>query len=364
MSFKINKILMSAYTGLGNMILKTPMLRHISGLLPDVSVDLIAGNNFGAEHLFNKDKTIRKTHILWQNASAAAKYGFFRALRREQYDAVLLPFDAQPDFLLLGSYIAGIKRRIRHADVVKNRPIGRGRPLKGLPLPKTVTVPVPAGRHEIDLNYDLLEALYGASFERVYETAVGFAHHPEVLNRYQLRENGYILLQPGAANGMYKSKVWAPQNFVNLIKKLLENSQTPPIILVGDKGDFAPSIRPIVEALPTSKRLINTVGATSLNDLMNLIAGAQLVVCHDSGVMHLADALDKNLIALYGPTDHVRTRPLKTGSQLLFSKTPYFAVMHNFAVTEADLQAQGIGHEAMDGISVERLYQAIAARVF
>ena len=165
-------------------------------------------------------------------------------------------------------------------------------------------------------------------------------------------------LQPGVANGQFNVKAWGVENFKKLIAKLLKK-YAGKIVLVGDKGDYSTVVKYLEQDFKSEPRVVNTAAKTSINDLMNILDSAQLVVCHDSGVMHLADALAKPLIALYGPTDYTRTRPLKPTSHLLFSKTPHFAAMYNFKTTESKLVAQGLGHEPMQGIRVKEVVQLI-----
>jgi heptosyltransferase-1 len=56
---------------------------------------------------------------------------------------------------------------------------------------------------------------------------------------------------------------------------------------------------------------VNLVGKTSFQDLAEIISGAAAVVTCDTGPMHLAVALGKEVIALIGPTNPKRTGPLR-----------------------------------------------------
>lgn len=56
-------------------------------------------------------------------------------------------------------------------------------------------------------------------------------------------------------------------------------------------------------------RLINLSGKTRLPELIPLMEAASLVVCNDSGPMHLAAALGRPVLALFGPTDPERFGP-------------------------------------------------------
>lgn len=353
------KILISAYTGLGNFVLKTPMIHRLKELYPSAQIDLIAGNGFGTEYVLKGAALIGQTHILKTDATWREKMRFFWHLRKEHYDLLLLPFDACRSFLNMGSYIAGIKQRIRHIDVYGHGTKPRLTLLRRfLMYPRTIYIPILPSRHEIDLNYDLIEAFYDAPFERKYETKVSFQKSDAILQKFDLQPNEYIVLQTGVANGQFNVKAWGVANFIQLINNLLKKYEGK-IVLVGDKGDYETAVKFIVEKFEHQPKVINTAGQTSINDLVNLLHHAQLTVCHDSGVMHLADALAKPLIALYGPTDYTRTRPLKPTSRILFSKTPHFAAMYNFKTTEAKLVAQGLGHTPMQGIGVEDVMSAI-----
>jgi ADP-heptose:LPS heptosyltransferase len=58
-----------------------------------------------------------------------------------------------------------------------------------------------------------------------------------------------------------------------------------------------------------TQKHIELAGKTNLKELVALIAGAKAVVSNDSGPMHIAAALDKPVVALFGPTDPVKTGP-------------------------------------------------------
>lgn len=357
------KILLSAYTGLGNFVLKTPMIQTWKNLYPEDELHLIAGNGFGAEHLLHHSELITQTHILQHTSGISKKIKFFLKLRSERFDIMLLPFDAQPNFLRIGSYIAGIPKRIMHLhpNLLKKQ-IACAATL--LFCPATQFVPVIAGRHETDLNLDLFACYHQQPFENQFSTHIALSAPTNVLQQFQLSSKPYILIQPGAANGMYSVKVWPTHRFAALIAQLHHlYGNKYDVVLCGDEGDNKKWVTPLLKLLPDAIEITNTAGKTTLPDLMHLIANAALVICHDSGVMHIADALSKPLIALYGPTDYTRTQPLKPTSTVLYSKTAHFAAMYNFGKTEADLAHEGVNQQAMEGIKVETVLEAISKQL-
>lgn len=64
--------------------------------------------------------------------------------------------------------------------------------------------------------------------------------------------------------------------------------------------------------VPQHARFINFIGKTHLSDLPLLIQNAACVIANDSGPVHLAAALDKPLVGIYGPTDGLRYGPYPT----------------------------------------------------
>ena len=69
--------------------------------------------------------------------------------------------------------------------------------------------------------------------------------------------------------------------------------------------------------------------------------------------MHIANALNVKLIALYGPTDYTRTMPLGDNSRILFSHSDCFAKMYNSNFSEDEVSKMYPNFECMSGISVK-----------
>lgn len=337
------RILVSAYTGLGNFILKTPMIKKIKELYPLCYIDVIAGNSFGTEFVLKDSDLINKTLILNENSSMVEKYKFFLKLRDEKYDLFFLPFDANSKFLFFGSYLANIKTRIIHLQLQ-----ARLRTYFFNSMPNTLLVPLLQGRHEIDLNLDLLEAYYSNPMERDYSTFISYKKESKILNRFALTKNRYIVLQVGAANGTKSAKKWSINNYKLLIERLNKKYNEYKIVTVGDKGDYENDIKQLENK---DIDFVNTAGLTSLNEVTNILYYAKIVIANDSGIMHISNALDANLIALYGPTDYTRTRPLSKNAKILFSKTDCFCKMYNFKGNESELLEEY--PNCMDGIKVK-----------
>lgn len=103
----------------------------------------------------------------------------------------------------------------------------------------------------------------------------------------------------------WDTKRWRADRWAELIDRLAVAGCARCALLGGpDDLAFADKIRSATR-VPT----FNLVGQTSLRELAALLAIAELVICHDSGPMHIAAALGKPIVALFGPTNPRRTGP-------------------------------------------------------
>ncbi len=113
-----------------------------------------------------------------------------------------------------------------------------------------------------------------------------------------------IVFCPGAEHG--SAKRWPAEHFATLAQLVRRAFPYTQIIALGTAKE-APLAQAIVKQAPFVR---NLCGQTALGEACALIARAQTVVCNDSGLMHVAAALRRPLIALYGSSDPRHTPPL------------------------------------------------------
>jgi len=351
------RILLSCYTGLGNFILKTPLIKEIDSKLGRSSqIDLLMGSPWGAEKVLEYSDLI--SSILWlpQNDSWLHKVAFFLKLRKQNYDFVFLPFDSTPGFvLLLSIFFLRSSSIIAHVNVYQ--PTGR-QLLKNAIYSSLFNnlrwVPVLHGRHEIDLNIDLLDSisydLYSEYRDR--HTFVTY-NKEEIIDGLPIN---YIVLQPSARNGVPTPKKWPLVSYEALIN-IFENTYPDMyFVLVGDSGDLDAINN---STISTKSCVINMIGKTNFSQLCNIIDSAMVVVANDSGVMHVANAIGTPLIALYGPSDHTRTAPLGDKSIMLFSRNDCLCRLYAFRSGEDDTLDYFGNDYCMHNIKPEDVYDSI-----
>ena len=122
-----------------------------------------------------------------------------------------------------------------------------------------------------------------------------------------LREAGvdrpFIVLHPGAN---WAHKQWPLERFAQLGERFAR-AGTHAVALTGSPED-AGWIRAIGQHMRA--RPVVLAGRTSLRQLAACLERASLVVSNDTGVLHIACALKRPVVALYGPTSPAITGPL------------------------------------------------------
>lgn len=100
---------------------------------------------------------------------------------------------------------------------------------------------------------------------------------------------------------------WFPDKFAGLADRLAENYGMQ-CVLTGGPADVEDG-RAIVDAARCAP--VDLTGRTSLPELIAVLRRARVVVSCDTGPMHLAVALEREVVALFGPADPRRTGPYR-----------------------------------------------------
>mgnify|MGYP001291565908 FL=1 len=146
------------------------------------------------------------------------------------------------------------------------------------------------------------------SHPKIRSTATDQEQTLAVLGR--ARPTRFVAFCPGAEYG--PAKRWPAAHFATLARSLGERGYR--IGLFGSPKDraVADEICALAPGLCD-----NLCGATSLEQAIDLLAMADLVVCNDSGLMHVAAALDRPIVALYGSSSPGFTPPLSDQADIL-----------------------------------------------
>ncbi len=111
----------------------------------------------------------------------------------------------------------------------------------------------------------------------------------------------FVALNPTAR---WRTKRWPIERFAQLTDHVQASGTT--VVVIGGEGDI-PVIRRMQSLMKTHPVIV--AGKTSLKQLAALLSRAELLITNDSGPMHLAVAVGTPVVALFGPTDPIRTGP-------------------------------------------------------
>lgn len=153
-------------------------------------------------------------------------------------------------------------------------------------------------RYELDAVADFLPCL-GLSREplrlrfRVAEPSS--ARVSDLLKEAGLAGRRFMVAFPGAG---WRGKCWPCDRFSAALDAIARETGTA-IVLGGSAGE-----RALCEKVRSSMKqpALNTAGLLALDESAALIERAEVVLCNDSAPMHIAAALDRPTVSLWGPT--------------------------------------------------------------
>ncbi|HSB09827.1 MAG TPA: lipopolysaccharide heptosyltransferase II [Blastocatellia bacterium] len=152
-----------------------------------------------------------------------------------------------------------------------------------------------------------------------------------------------VAINPGATNS--RAKRWPAQRFAATADRLAERDGFQTII-IGAEGDL--EVAREVASLMRARAVI-LAGQTSIAELKGLLSCASLVVSNDTGTAHVSAALGVPTVVVFGPTEHVSTRPLSEVARV---------VRHDVECSPCMLRDCPIDHRCMTRVEVDDVYRA------
>jgi lipopolysaccharide heptosyltransferase I len=125
----------------------------------------------------------------------------------------------------------------------------------------------------------------------------------------------WLVLLPGAR---WTTKRWPAEHFAELVRGVASDFADLRFVILGSRAEAALA-QPIAAACP--ERVLDLTGQTSLPEMVEWLRLSQLVVTNDTGPMHVAAALGKPVVALFGPTNPASTGPYRQVRSVLQNRT-------------------------------------------
>jgi len=327
---KNRKILIVGPSWVGDMVMAQSLFISLQRAQPTALIDVLAPG--WSRPLLARMPQVRKAielPIKHRELALRKRFNLGVALRHEHYDQViLLPNSFKSALIPLFARIplrTGWRGEMRGALLNDCRLLDKA----SLPLmvQRFVALALPAGtlpqpddcpRPELYIDQDAVQQTL---------QQMGIADSALMQGREQgwqpsrepARESTGVqrlVLCPGAEFG--DSKQWPASHFADLANKALAADWQ--VVIVGSANDAGIATSIQQQAQPQwQHNCINLAGRTSLAQVIDVIASATAVVSNDSGLMHIAAALQRPLLALYGSTSADFTPPLADRVKLLAS---------------------------------------------
>ncbi|MDP4291302.1 MAG: glycosyltransferase family 9 protein [Bacteroidota bacterium] len=266
----MNKILIIRFSSIGDIVLTTPVIRCIKKQLPDAVIHYLTKEKFRAvleqnpyiDEIFTINKEIDEVML---------------ELIRERYD-----------------FIVDLHNNIRswRVKMVLKSP---SKAFNKLNLQKWLKV-----NFKINLLPDLhivdryLEAAKPLGIQNDGKGLDFFLDPDKSDTRLSLPErfqDGYVAIVIG---GQHKTKMYPADQLIELCKNLNDH-----VVLLGGPDD---SENGTFIAKEAGDHVLNTCGNYSLMESAWLLAGASHIVTNDTGLMHIAAALRKDITSIWGNT--------------------------------------------------------------
>jgi ADP-heptose:LPS heptosyltransferase len=217
-----------------------------------------------------------------KTAGVAGIYRLVRQLRRERFD---LAIDFKGDFRnILIAYLSGAKRRISYG-------------VRGGGFLLTDIVPYQQDIHEIDKNLRLLGPLginSDGSHMELYLNSGDVAKAEKIigLEGIDLRRRTIALHHGGASH----HKRWGMEKFITLAKRLTKDNSTN-VLFFGGPHEGKP-----FQSGGKPEKGIFLLPDMTVCQMAAAFQKCHLLVCNDSGPMHVGIAVGTPTVAIFGPT--------------------------------------------------------------
>lgn len=305
MEWTINKSLVIGPAWVGDMVMAQALYKALVVDSTSGKIDVVAPE--WSRPLLNRMPEISNVYSLdvaHGELGLSKRYTLAKKLRAESYDqAIVLPRSYKSALI---PWFAHIPKRIGEVGEFRH-----GLITHVLTSNKDKQVPnVCNYLRYIGINADI------GKVKRDYipKLKVDLENQNQILEKFSISTDvPLVACMVGAEYG--PSKQWPVEHFVSLIDLLHEQGinicilGSPKDEVVGDK----------IESM-CKKPIHNLCGKTSLLDVIDVLAACNAAVSNDSGLMHIAAAVDVPVIAMYGATTPTYTPPLHPGAKSFYLK--------------------------------------------
>jgi heptosyltransferase-2 len=304
---EIERVVVRGTNWVGDSVMTVPALRALRRVLPNAKITLVLRPN--AKGLF-VDSDFVDDILVYDRRNFLSVFSQVREWRKRKFDLAVLFQNAFEAALI--PYLAGVPLRLGYATESRQSLLSH-----------PITVPEwRSTRHEVFYYLYLITALE----QSLYQTSsiceadpdasleISAERKAEASNLLQSHgvkaERSTVVLCPGSINS--RAKRWPAESFAALADRLLGEGRQ--VVLVGSKKELDVTNK-VIGAMK-QKPLVLT-GKTTVDELTAILAVSDLLVTNDTGPAHIAAALGRPTLVIFGPTNPLTTRPFSGQAEIL-----------------------------------------------
>jgi len=301
------RILLIKFCCLGDAVLMPPALRALRQTFPKARITMLCTPRTiavfeGSEFL---DEIVRfpLTGTRGFGEFLASGFAFLetlRDLRSRRFD-LTIDFDNYYNWTTFLGFAIGAPVRV-----------GFDPPGQGRRFLLTHPVPYAGDRHMVEFYLDLSRAIGADTPDKSIEIAISpeLTHWAEErLSGLGLARDGHplVALSPGRSEAWHFIR-WPEENFVAAAESL-HRQHGAHVLLMGGKAEVEITRR--IAAMLSARQVpsLQTTGTTTLEQSEALMKQADLLICNDSGPMHLGAGVGVPTLAVFGPANPARWGP-------------------------------------------------------
>ncbi len=167
-----------------------------------------------------------------------------------------------------------------------------------------------------------------------------------IMQQHGLNPERVICIAPGAQFGA--AKCYPPEGFHSVVKQLSAAGWQPLVLGMPEDHGVGQNILNGINAAHW-----NAAGTTSLSEALQLISACNLMLCNDSGLMHVAAGLGIPTVTPFGATDPARTSPCGPHVNILYQPADCSPCLKR--------ECSATGHPCMANISSDMLLEACSS---
>jgi lipopolysaccharide heptosyltransferase II len=329
------------WVGFGNIILASPAVAALRETFPDAEITFVTiSANRGLLERYPQVDRVHYFNVTGLRSVVRETLRLLRFMHRERFDMVI-DFE---QFSRYSALIAGLG----------NAPVrvGFDTPGQGRAMVYSHPVPYRDGVHMADVFCDLARAVGAKPTGELAPSNVkesDLRKAERFLESAGLLDKPFLVIHPGAGDNAPQRR-WPAERYAELADQIVADSGMA-VVFSG-----SPREKELVDQVRRRMKThaASTAGILNLSAFAALLQSAQMIVCCDTGPVHLAASLNVPAVAFYGPNDPHLYGPKGPGT-ILYKNLPCSPCITNF-----NEKCTKCPHgDCIQSITVEETYIAI-----